>query len=243
VRTIQGATGPQGDKGEQCQQGQKGDKGEDGKSAYAYAQDAGYTGTEAEFAEKLAAPETNLNILSVAEEGQTIVVKAVDENGKPTQWEAVDFPSGEKQWVDIVPKTETGEVLILTIEEDSNGNPFSCNELFVLGENFGHCTDNTGKNMVINIKYNGSWIKLGQIKPSDYSRATQSNILIYNRGGFYTYEYLNSGSNSNPDPVTMYGLAWQRTYLSADLPITGIQFAWSGSEQFHSTSKICLRGR
>ena len=26
--------------------------------------------------------------------GQTIVVKAVDENGKPTEWEAVDLPSG-----------------------------------------------------------------------------------------------------------------------------------------------------
>ena len=34
--------------------GAKGDKGEDGKSAYQYAQDGGYTGTETEFAEKLA---------------------------------------------------------------------------------------------------------------------------------------------------------------------------------------------
>ena len=32
----------------------RGDKGADGKSAYQYAQDGGYTGTEAEFAEKLA---------------------------------------------------------------------------------------------------------------------------------------------------------------------------------------------
>lgn len=31
---------------------------------------------------------------STAEVGQTIVVKAVDENGKPTAWEAVDMPSG-----------------------------------------------------------------------------------------------------------------------------------------------------
>ena len=29
-----------------------------------------------------------------AEVGQTIVVKAVDENGKPTEWEAADFPEG-----------------------------------------------------------------------------------------------------------------------------------------------------
>lgn len=29
-----------------------------------------------------------------AEPGQTVVVKAVDENGKPTEWEAADFPKG-----------------------------------------------------------------------------------------------------------------------------------------------------
>lgn len=37
---------------------------------------------------------------STAEVGQTIVVKAVDENGKPTEWEAVDMPSsgGASGW-------------------------------------------------------------------------------------------------------------------------------------------------
>ena len=58
-----GATGPQGIQGIQGPQGEKGDKGDtgatgaagaDGKSAYAYAQDGGYTGTETEFAEKMA---------------------------------------------------------------------------------------------------------------------------------------------------------------------------------------------
>lgn len=33
---------------------------------------------------------------STAEVGQIIVVKAVDENGKPTEWEAVDLPNNEK---------------------------------------------------------------------------------------------------------------------------------------------------
>lgn len=46
---FQGDTGPQG------LQGEKGDPGADGKSAYAYAQDGGYQGTEEDFAEKLAA--------------------------------------------------------------------------------------------------------------------------------------------------------------------------------------------
>ena len=53
----QGEQGPKGDTGETGPQGPKGDTGTagaDGKSAYASAQDGGYTGTEAEFAEKLA---------------------------------------------------------------------------------------------------------------------------------------------------------------------------------------------
>ena len=53
----QGPQGPKGDKGDTGPQGPKGDTGTagaDGKSAYASAQDGGYTGTEAEFAEKLA---------------------------------------------------------------------------------------------------------------------------------------------------------------------------------------------
>ena len=55
---IQGEQGPQGPAGPQGEQGPKGDPGApgtDGKSAYQYAQEGGYTGTEAEFAAKLAA--------------------------------------------------------------------------------------------------------------------------------------------------------------------------------------------
>lgn len=53
----QGPTGPKGDKGDKGDS-IKGDKGNDGKTAYSYAQDAGYTGTEEEFAEKLAEDTT-----------------------------------------------------------------------------------------------------------------------------------------------------------------------------------------
>lgn len=58
-----GDTGPTGPKGDTGAQGPKGDKGDTGatgaagaagKSAYAYAQDGGFTGTEAEFAERMA---------------------------------------------------------------------------------------------------------------------------------------------------------------------------------------------
>lgn len=52
-----GEQGPQGPSGQAGPQGPKGDTGQagaDGKTAYAYAVEGGFTGTEAEFAEKLA---------------------------------------------------------------------------------------------------------------------------------------------------------------------------------------------
>lgn len=49
-----GPQGPKGDPGETGPAGADGQPGADGKSAYQYAQEGGYTGTEAEFAAKLA---------------------------------------------------------------------------------------------------------------------------------------------------------------------------------------------
>ena len=67
---------------------------------------------------KLDAPAT-------AEVGQTIVVKAVDENGKPIVWEAVDFSSGggggEKGLVAHIATTQ--EVDSIALNTDLDGNP------------------------------------------------------------------------------------------------------------------------
>ncbi len=51
---FKGDTGPAGPQGEKGDTGPQGNQGADGKSAYAYAKDGGYTGTESEFAQKLA---------------------------------------------------------------------------------------------------------------------------------------------------------------------------------------------
>lgn len=53
-KPSRGEKGDKGDKGDTGETGATGAAGVAGKSAYAYAQDGGYTGTEAEFAEKLA---------------------------------------------------------------------------------------------------------------------------------------------------------------------------------------------
>ena len=72
-----GDTGPQGPQGEAGQPGERGEKGEtgatgsqgpagqpgaDGKSAYKYAQDGGYSGTESDFTELLANAVNKQNI-------------------------------------------------------------------------------------------------------------------------------------------------------------------------------------
>lgn len=55
-----GPRGPAGSTGPRGPQGPAGPAGATGKTAYAYAQDGGYTGTEAEFAEKLASGSESL---------------------------------------------------------------------------------------------------------------------------------------------------------------------------------------
>lgn len=59
---IQGEKGDKGDTGEIGATGPQGEQGPTGKSAYAYAQDGGYKGTEAEFATLLASTLTSNNI-------------------------------------------------------------------------------------------------------------------------------------------------------------------------------------
>ena len=93
-----GAPGIQGIPGVPGEPGPAGEPGSDGKSAYAYAQEGGYTGTEEEFAEILASGTGGggcLPLPPAAAVGQFIVVSAVDNNGKVTATDAVDAPAGE----------------------------------------------------------------------------------------------------------------------------------------------------
>jgi hypothetical protein len=55
-------------------------------------------------------PTEYIPVPDTAAVGQTIVVKAVDENGKPTEWEAVNFPIGGSEWK-LIGEVETTEEL------------------------------------------------------------------------------------------------------------------------------------
>lgn len=60
--------------------------------------------------------------LTAATVGQTIKVKAVDTDGKPTEWEAVD---GVDIWEIIADYTAAEAASWLNINKDANGNAFS----------------------------------------------------------------------------------------------------------------------
>lgn len=165
--------------------------GRNGKTAYQYAVDGGYTGTEEAFASKMAAEiptvddtltnpdqaadaaavgerfsqlsdekvnlpkddtgtvnngtigqilQTNgdgstewvdkpkggpaLSVTNTATVGQTIRVSAVDENGQPTEWEAVDMASGGDMPLLYAATLEEAATTII-VDKDTDGNALS----------------------------------------------------------------------------------------------------------------------
>lgn len=160
----QGSTGPAGSDGQD---------GVDGKSAYQYAVEGGYTGTEEAFAAKLSKempdklPNPNaltftgavsgsydgsapfevkipsggggLTVTNTAAVGQTVKITAVDENGQPAEWEAVDFSSGgdaEKRVRHIATVSVTAGTTYYKITVDSNGDALNLESVYILTQKF-----------------------------------------------------------------------------------------------------------
>jgi hypothetical protein len=73
-------------------------------------------------------PDISLG-LTAATIGQTIKVKAVDADGKPTAWEAVDM--GGETW-ELIASGEMAETAKLEISKDNNGLPFSLKSVQIL---------------------------------------------------------------------------------------------------------------
>ncbi len=101
---------------------------------------------------------------STATVGQTIRVSAVDESGKPTEWEAVNFPeggggaSGEK-WEKLNEFTLEENAISVLIDADADGNPFSLKKMRLFMY-LPQCKDTSGN--VVNSGYtiynvSGKW--------------------------------------------------------------------------------------
>lgn len=66
--------------------------------------------------------------LTAATVGQTVKVKAVDTDGKPTAWEAVDMAG---KWELITEITLDDAVNFITINQDANGNAFALKRVMI----------------------------------------------------------------------------------------------------------------
>lgn len=65
---------------------------------------------------------------ATASVGQTVVVKVVDETGRPTEWEAVDAPSSFRLLNTIELSEEVTEI---KLNADDSGNPYNFKEIIV----------------------------------------------------------------------------------------------------------------
>lgn len=120
-RGVQGETGATGPRGETGPQGIQGPKGETGP--------VGPPGPQGD-------PGPALAVTNTAAIGQTIRVSAVDDAGKPTEWEAVEFPaggdgSGEWELIGEVVSDGAGDATGISIPCDLSGYK----QVFVCGYN------------------------------------------------------------------------------------------------------------
>ena len=77
--------------------------------------------------------DISLGLTSVSV-GQTIKVKAIDESGKPTAWEAADMSGGGETWEAINAITLSDAVNTVTINTDSGGNAIALKKVRILVE-------------------------------------------------------------------------------------------------------------
>lgn len=94
--------------------------------SWKYADEFGTAGLTPYGIGAIPAPET-------AEVGQTIAVKSVDENGKPTEWEATNISNkSSSQYRHIRSIELEEEVSQFTIDTDDNGDHFNLEQILVI---------------------------------------------------------------------------------------------------------------
>lgn len=173
--------GADGQPGADGKDGLDGSPGADGKSAYQYAQDGGYTGTEAEFAAKLAQEKfANPNALTF-----TGALEGRYDGSAPL---SVEIPSGggggaaTGEWRLVCDITLEENISKLVISEDSDGNPLSLSLFTALIESAPIFGSNENKVCTLAIGNNASDIRWGSkisVNLMGAPKETESKIYNY----------------------------------------------------------------
>lgn len=169
-----------------------------------------------------------------AEVGQTMVVKAVDENGKPTQWEVADLPTNTTfaDYELIAFGTTTEEVDGLTINKDINGNAFALKECIciVQGTISGTCANTVNGSLVMDAPIgNANTIIL---------KAQKGEPVI--RQGYLNRQFVNQYSSLAITADDSGNISYSGVILDN---ITSIVFrTWSGGVKIGAGTNYALYG-
>lgn len=153
-----------------------------------------------------------------AEVGQTIVVKAVDENGKPTEWECAELPSGAKLLASMTLQEDVSDVYITL---DDNGNSLSFNECLLLATFTGTSANTTEQMVCAEGVINGNLVAAGNNLGWNYASritGTLTGVLrVTQRSNFSVFEVI---------PTSTQGYAKAVSVASTDSPSMGGLHLW-----------------
>ena len=210
-------------------------KGEDGKSAYQYAQDGGYTGTEAEFAEKLAA-EGDTYTLPVASAAALGGVQPAAKTDDMTQ--AVGVDEAGALWTAAGGADKWELITELTVEEEVKNivfNEFSLKKCLICVKIIGTATNtNTGANGTIYV--NGEKYFLSNVMASGAGITRYIVSYLEVCGG--VKRHVSSKHNNNWQQVT--GL--EHGIVGDGSPISEISFVHISTNMFGVGTTIQIYG-
>ena len=209
-KNLKGAKGDTGSQGPQGKRGPAGADGADGKSAYQYAQEGGYTGTETEFAEKLAEEQLTGTTNELT---PTQVYNAVSV-GIPVKVQYTDSTYGLLSFTAFNVAESLNVIVSQTI--------VNYNDVYILAELNGNKSDNT---------WGTAFTTLAQ-KTDIPSALPNPNALTFTGASTGTYDGSSALTinipESDADAYTQF------TQVVISLPLSG----WTGSSTFTNTIAI-----
>ena len=145
-----------------------------GKSAYQYAVEGGYTGTEEEFAAKLAAEKfANPNALTF-----TGAVTGSYDGSAPLSVEIPSGGGGSDTWETIIDFELTEDVGSVTFTTDISGNPFSLKEFTIFVVQTPIVGQTTNNRIVFAPNKNG-WGQVGNVELKRSPKETDETVYSF----------------------------------------------------------------
>lgn len=171
-----------------------------------------------------------------AEVGQTIVVKAVDESGKPTEWEAVDLPSGDSGGGRLLGEITLSEDVNGTIIIPLNDNPFLYGKLLIEmnaqrvdngdGQYMGTIFGGTKKSSIFHLntlfsadKTSTVWVMVDLFRDMVHSIATKKGDYMWLANVQYSYAYEIDQAQNAAD--NMLEISWCSAVSGATFKVWG----------------------